>query len=43
MRPRFRELDRPLVGVVVALAVYGLATLYSAGQTDVLTFASTIW
>jgi rod shape determining protein RodA len=43
MRPRFRELDRPLVGVVVTLAAYGLATLYSAGQTDVPTFATTIW
>jgi rod shape determining protein RodA len=43
MRPRFRELDRHLVGVVAVLAAYGLATLYSAGQTDVLTFASTIW
>lgn len=43
MRPRFRELDKPLVGVVAALALYGLATLYSAGQTDVPTFATTIW
>ena len=43
MRPRFRELDRPLLGVVGALAVFGLATLYSAGQTDVPTFATTIW
>jgi rod shape determining protein RodA len=43
MRPRFRELDKQLTSVVVALAAYGLATLYSAGQTDVPTFASTIW
>jgi rod shape determining protein RodA len=43
MRPRFRELDRPLVGAVGALAAFGLATLYSAGQTDVPTFATTIW
>jgi len=43
MRPRFRELDRQLLGVVGALAAYGLATLYSAGQTDVPTFATTIW
>jgi rod shape determining protein RodA len=43
MRPRFRELDKQLVGVVVALAAYGLATLYSAGQTDVPTLATTIW
>src|SRR4029077_19757475 len=39
----FRELDKQLTGVVVALAAYGLATLYSAGQTDVPTFATTIW
>jgi rod shape determining protein RodA len=43
MRPPLRELDRPLGGVVVALAAYGLATLYSAGQTDVETFVTTIW
>jgi rod shape determining protein RodA len=43
VRPRFRELDKQLISVVVALAAYGLATLYSAGQTDVPTFASTIW
>lgn len=40
---RLREIDRPLVGVVVGLAVYGLAALYSAGQTDVPTFVTTIW
>src|SRR5437870_554586 len=43
MRPPLRELDRPLAAVVVALAAYGLATLYSAGQTDVPTFVATIW
>ncbi len=43
MVPRLREIDRPLVGVVVGLAAYGLATLYSAGQTDVPTVAATIW
>jgi len=40
---RLRQLDKPLLGVVVALAAYGLATLYSAGQTEVPTFVSTIW
>jgi rod shape determining protein RodA len=40
---RLRDLDRPLVSVVLALAAYGLATLYSAGQTDVPTVATTIW
>ncbi|HXQ29528.1 MAG TPA: rod shape-determining protein RodA [Gemmatimonadales bacterium] len=43
MRPPLRELDKPLVAVVVVLSTYGLATLYSAGQTDVTTFATTIW
>src|SRR5207245_11206181 len=43
MRPRLREIDKPLAGVVVVLVAYGLATLYSAGQTDVPTFVATIW
>ena len=43
MRPPLREIDRPLAGVVVGLAAYGLATVYSAGQTDVPTVAATIW
>jgi rod shape determining protein RodA len=43
MSPRLREIDRPLVAVVLGLAVYGLAALYSAGQTDVATFVTTIW
>ena len=43
MRPPLREIDRPLVAVVLVLAAYGLATLYSAGQTDVPTFVETIW
>src|SRR5437764_12831732 len=43
MRLRLSEIDRPLTAVVLALAVYGLATLYSAGQTDVPTFVATIW
>lgn len=40
---RLRDIDRPLVGVVVALAAFGLATLYSAGQTDVPGLVQTIW
>ena len=43
MASRLRQTDRPLAGVVVALAAYGLATLYSAGQTDVPTLVATIW
>ena len=43
MLSRLRQLDRPLLGTVTALAAYGLATLYSAGQTEVPTFVSDIW
>ncbi|HVH10451.1 MAG TPA: rod shape-determining protein RodA [Gemmatimonadales bacterium] len=43
MRPPLREIDKPLVAVTLALAAWGLATLYSAGQTDVPTFVTTIW
>ena len=35
--------DRPLIAVVVLLAAYGLLTLYSAGQTDVVTQAHGVW
>jgi rod shape determining protein RodA len=40
---RVRQLDKALVVSVGLLALYGLATLYSAGQTDVPTFVTTIW
>jgi rod shape determining protein RodA len=40
---RARQLDKGLLISVLALALYGLATLYSAGQTDVPTFVATIW
>jgi len=40
---RIRELDKPLVLVTGALLAYGLAALYSAGQTDVPSFVTTIW
>ena len=43
MLSRVRQLDKALVASVGALALYGLATLYSAGQTDVPTFVATIW
>jgi rod shape determining protein RodA len=43
MRPPLRETDKPLVAVTLVLAAIGLATLYSAGQTDVPSFVSTIW
>jgi rod shape determining protein RodA len=40
---RLRDADRPLLAVVLALAAFGLATVYSAGQTDVPSFVATIW
>ena len=40
---RLREIDRPLAAVVLGLAVYGLAALYSAGQTDAETFVTGMW
>jgi rod shape determining protein RodA len=40
---RLRQLDRALLAAVAALAAFGLATLYSAGQTEVPTFVATIW
>ena len=43
MFSRIRQLDKALVLCVATLALYGLATLYSAGQTDVPTFVETIW
>lgn len=43
MLSRVRQLDKALVVSVGLLALYGLATLYSAGQTDVPTFVATIW
>lgn len=43
MLSRARQLDKALLVSVAALALYGLATLYSAGQTDIPTFVETIW
>ncbi|MFN2570157.1 MAG: rod shape-determining protein RodA [Gemmatimonadales bacterium] len=43
MLSRARQLDRGFALPVVLLGLYGLATLYSAGQTDVPTFVATIW
>ena len=43
MFTRVRQLDKPLLFAVAALAAFGLATLYSAGQTEVPTFVATIW
>jgi rod shape determining protein RodA len=35
--------DLPLIGIGLALSLYGLATVYSAGQTDVVTVAHYAW
>ena len=40
---RSEGLNRPLVVSVALLGLFGLATLYSAGQTDVPTPAADIW
>src|SRR6266699_3285313 len=40
---RASGLDRPLLVTTGALAIVGIAVLYSAGQTDVPTAASGIW
>lgn len=40
---RHLGLDRPLILVTFLLAAYGLLTLYSAGQTDVVTQAQNVW
>jgi len=40
---RTPALDRQLIAVSLCLVLFGLATLYSAGQTDVPTRAAGIW
>ena len=35
--------DLPLFGIALALSLYGLAAVYSAGQTDVKTVAALAW
>jgi rod shape determining protein RodA len=40
---RAPSIDRQLVTVTLALVLFGLATLYSAGQTDVPTRAAGVW
>ncbi|MBI1723326.1 MAG: rod shape-determining protein RodA [Gemmatimonadetes bacterium] len=37
------KLDRPLLLVTLALTAYGVAVLYSAGQTDVPTSVAGVW
>src|SRR4051794_28419763 len=40
---RSPSVDRQLITVTVGLVLFGLATLYSAGQTDVPTRAAGVW
>jgi rod shape determining protein RodA len=40
---RAPSIDRQLVAVTLGLMLFGLATLYSAGQTDVPTRAAGVW
>ena len=40
---RSPAIDRQLLMVSLALMMFGLATLYSAGQTDVPTRAAGVW
>jgi rod shape determining protein RodA len=40
---RTASIDRQLIAVSLALVLFGLATLYSAGQTDVPTRAAGVW
>jgi rod shape determining protein RodA len=41
--PRLRDLDKPLLATAFVIAIFGIATLYSAGQTDVPTPVGRVW
>src|SRR5258707_5627666 len=43
MSVRRLTMDWPLVAIALTLSVYGLAIVYSAGQTDVLTAVARLW
>ena len=43
MRRRVLTADLPLIGVALALSLFGIAMVYSAGQTDVPTVATRAW
>ena len=38
-----RSPDLPLVLIALTLSVFGIAMVYSAGQTDTPTFVTTLW
>jgi rod shape determining protein RodA len=43
MLQRRFHVDWPLVSVAVLLSIYGIAIVYSAGQTDILTGVAKLW
>jgi rod shape determining protein RodA len=43
IRRRVIAADLPLIGVALGLSLFGIAMVYSAGQTDVPTIASRAW
>lgn len=43
MHRRVLSADLPLIGVALALSLFGIAMVYSAGQTDVPTVATRAW
>src|SRR5262249_10142136 len=43
MTSRRLNVDWPLVLIALALSLYGISVVYSAGQTDALTYASHAW
>ena len=43
MSARRFPIDWPLVIIALALSTYGIATVYSAGQTDILTGVARLW
>ncbi len=43
MTVRRFQIDWPLVSVALLLSMYGIAIVYSAGQTDILTFVAKLW
>jgi len=43
MIPRRYIADLPLLGIALALSLFGIAMVYSAGQTEVTTFVARLW
>jgi rod shape determining protein RodA len=43
MTTRRFPIDWPLVTIALLLSMYGIAIVYSAGQTDILTAVAKLW